>query len=88
LRPHAIRSEVSYDESEMLSVSNKPLGRNLDGQKRKLKVTKWLGTVPVIAACSACGREFKVPLAALNRVAEAQQSLQLQFAGHSCEAGD
>ena len=41
--------------------------------------------VPAIAVCSACGREFKVPLTALNRVAEAQQSLQLQFAGHTCE---
>jgi hypothetical protein len=57
----------------------------VDVQKRKLKVTKWLGTVPVIAACTACDREFKVPLTALNRVAEAQQSLHLQFAGHTCE---
>lgn len=54
-------------------------------QKRRLRVTKWLGTVPVIAICSACDRELKVPLTALNRVLEAQQSLQQQFDGHTCE---
>jgi hypothetical protein len=56
----------------------------MEAKKRSLKVTKWLGTVPVIAVCSACTQQFKVPLAALNRVVEAQQSLQLQFAGHKC----
>ena len=60
----------------------------MNAQKPNLKVTKWLGTVPVIAICTACGREFKVPLAALNRVAEAQQGLQLQFARHTCEGAD
>jgi len=60
----------------------------MDAQKRRLRVTKWLGMVPVIAVCSACSREFKVPLTALNRVAEAQQSLQLQFVGHTCEGLD
>jgi hypothetical protein len=57
----------------------------MEAKKRTLKVTKWLGTVPVIAVCSACMQQFKVPLTALNRVAEAQQSLQMQFAGHKCE---
>jgi hypothetical protein len=56
----------------------------MEAKKRTLKVTKWLGTVPVIAVCSVCTQQFKVPLTALNRVAEAQQSLQMQFAGHKC----
>jgi hypothetical protein len=56
----------------------------MEAKKRTLKVTKWLGTVPVIAVCNACTQQFKVPLTALNRVAEAQQSLQMQFAGHKC----
>lgn len=56
----------------------------MEAKKRTLKVTKWLGTVPVIAVCSACSHEFKVPLTALNRVVQAQESLQLQFAGHKC----
>jgi hypothetical protein len=56
----------------------------MEAKKRTLKVTKWLGTVPVIAVCSACSYEFKVPLTALNRVVQAQENLQLQFAGHKC----
>jgi hypothetical protein len=53
--------------------------------KRNLRVTKWFGTVPVIAVCSVCTSTFKVPLTALNRVAEAQKSLQLQFDTHQCK---
>jgi len=33
----------------------------------------------VLAACTACGREFKVPLRALARVKDAQANLQEQF---------
>jgi hypothetical protein len=54
-------------------------------KKRNLRVTKWLGAVPVIGVCSLCGREIKVPLTALNKVREAQQSLELQFDRHKCE---
>jgi hypothetical protein len=54
-------------------------------QKRNLRVTKWLGTVPVIATCTLCTSVFKVPLTALNRVIEAQKSLQLQFDTHQCK---
>jgi hypothetical protein len=56
----------------------------MEAKKRTLKVTKWLGTVPVIAVCSACSHQFKVPLTALNRVVQAQENLQLQLAGHKC----
>ena len=52
--------------------------------KRNLRVLKWLGLVPVIATCTACGREFKVPQASMKRVADSQESLRVQFAEHQC----
>jgi hypothetical protein len=53
--------------------------------KRNLRVLKWLGTTPAVAACTNCNREFKVPLELLKRVAGAQENLKLQFARHTCE---
>jgi hypothetical protein len=52
--------------------------------KRTLRVTKWLATVPAVAVCTQCGREFKVPLLSLKRTSEAQESLRKQFAEHKC----
>ncbi len=40
--------------------------------------------VPAIGVCSLCGRQFTVPVTALKRVAEAQQSLSSQFTEHDC----
>ena len=54
--------------------------------ERNLRVTKWLGTVPAAAVCTRCSRQFNVPLAALKRLAEAQASLNVQFARHNCES--
>jgi hypothetical protein len=53
--------------------------------KTSLRVSKWLGTTPAIAVCSACHREFKVPLDKLKRVTDARGFLKLQFAEHSCQ---
>jgi hypothetical protein len=58
-------------------------GMNL--AKRNLRVTKWLGTVPAVAVCALCGCEFKVALTAMKRVADAQESLTLQFDSHKCK---
>jgi hypothetical protein len=52
--------------------------------KRNLRVLKWIGTVPAVAACAACKREFKVPVGALKRLIDAQESLRLQFSEHVC----
>lgn len=51
---------------------------------RNLRVTKWLGTVPAVAVCSQCGREFKVPLVLLKQITNAHESLRKQFAEHVC----
>jgi hypothetical protein len=53
--------------------------------KRRLSVTKWLGTTPAVAACVQCNREFKVPMSELARTKDAQASLQKQFDQHICE---
>jgi hypothetical protein len=53
--------------------------------KRNLRVLKWLGTTPAIAVCTACDREFKVPLDILKRVGGAVENLKLQFAQHQCK---
>jgi len=53
--------------------------------KRNLKVLKWLGTVPAVAACPLCNREFRVTLADAKHLSAAQDSLQRQFSAHDCE---
>ena len=45
-------------------------------------------TDATIAICTACNREFKVPLEALKRVADAQQNLTLQFERHQCKENE
>ncbi len=52
----------------------------------RLRVVKWLSTTPALAVCTLCSREFKVPMSALRRTADAQASLQEQFDRHKCEA--
>jgi hypothetical protein len=54
-------------------------------EKRRLRVLKWLGTIPAVGVCTLCNREFKVPVTAIKRVADAQESLKLQFDQHQCE---
>jgi hypothetical protein len=53
--------------------------------QRRLRVVKWLSTTPAIGVCTLCSREFKVPMGALRRTADAQASLQEQFDRHKCE---
>jgi hypothetical protein len=57
-------------------------------EKRRLRVLEWLGTVPAIGTCTSCNREFKVPISAMKKVAEAQENLTVQFAGHMCKEED
>ena len=52
--------------------------------KPTLRVTKWMRTVPVVAACTHCGREFKVPMTALQSEVQARENLTMQFGRHKC----
>jgi len=54
--------------------------------QNRLRVVKWLSTTPAIGVCTLCSREFKVPMSALKKTADAQASLQEQFDRHKCEA--
>ena len=54
--------------------------------RRLLRVTKWLAMTPVIGVCTACEKEFKVPMADLARTKDAQVSIQQQFDQHKCVA--
>jgi hypothetical protein len=54
--------------------------------KRRLRVLNWLGTVPAIGTCTICNREFKVPVTAMKRVADAQESLRVHFDEHRCKS--
>ena len=53
--------------------------------KRNLRVLKWIGTAPAVGLCTQCDRQFTVPVAALKRAADAQQSLTAQFDEHDCD---
>ncbi len=53
--------------------------------KRSLRVVKWIGTVPVVAVCVACSREFKVPTNVMGRALDAQEKLRIQFVEHVCK---
>ena len=40
--------------------------------QRRLRVVKWLSTHSGSRGCTLCGQEFKVPMSALRRTADAQ----------------
>jgi hypothetical protein len=54
--------------------------------KRNLRVTKWLSTTPAVGVCTACSKEFRVPMTALSKARDAQVNLQQQFDQHKCES--
>jgi len=61
---------------------------NKSPKKRNLRVVKWLSSTPVVAVCTSCSREFKVPMSALSRTVDAQANLQQQFDRHTCQPED
>jgi hypothetical protein len=72
-------------QREVLKKYEPIAGREKGMTKRAVRIIKHLGSVPCVAACTACGREFKVPLRALARVKDAQANLQEQFDRHKCQ---
>ena len=57
-------------------------------EKRILGVVKWLAPTPAAGECPQCRRQFSVPLRALRRVSDAQESLRKQFTEHKCAGTD
>jgi hypothetical protein len=53
--------------------------------KRNLRVTRWLSRTPAAGTCTACNREFQVPMSALSNTKHAQVNLQRQFDQHVCK---
>jgi hypothetical protein len=66
----------------------KPSPERLTMPKRNLRVVKMAWDGPAIGVCTDCNRQFKVPMTAMRRVADAQESLRLQFFGHKCQRLD
>jgi hypothetical protein len=54
---------------------------------RRLRMVKWL-SAPAAGVCTICSQEFKVPMSAVRRTANAQASLQEQFDRDKCEHED
>src|SRR6266704_2581425 len=65
-----------------------PIGGEADMIQRRIRVVKWLDTTPALGVCTFCSREFKVPMNALKRTADAQANLQDQFDRHKCQSLD
>ena len=57
-------------------------------RQRNLRVVKRIGAIPVIGVCTVCDRSFTVPLPAIKRLADAQESLTVQFTEHKCKRED
>ena len=57
-------------------------------RKRLLRITKWIGQVPAEGICTACNRNFTVPLTSLGRLSDAQKTLKLKFDSHKCSPQD
>jgi hypothetical protein len=58
---------------------------NMSDAAANLRVVKWIGAIPVIGVCTVCDLSFTVPLPAIKRVADAQESLRVQFAEQKCK---
>jgi len=56
--------------------------------ERAVRIVKHLGSVPCIAACTACGKQFTASLSMRPRVKDAQANLQQQFDRHRCQNED
>ena len=56
--------------------------------KRSLRVVKWLSSTPAVGVCTACSKQFTVPMTALSKTKDAWVNLQQQFDQHKCERLD
>jgi hypothetical protein len=51
----------------------------------EFRIVKWLGTVPEIAMCPFCNREFRTRFTRIRQSINALENLQIQFYGHKCQ---
>ena len=49
-------------------------------------ILKKLGTVPVMAGCTVCGRKFFTPVSLLKDAVVAEGHLLLKFDSHKCQS--
>jgi hypothetical protein len=82
------RFKVPSREEESLPQNCQKGCQRLTVPKRNLRVLKWQGQVPAIGVCTLCNRIFKVPPTAMKRVADAQESLRIQFTEHKCKGDE
>jgi hypothetical protein len=61
---------------------------NKSQEKGNLRVVKWFSSTTVVAVCTFCSREFKVPMSALSRTVDAQANVQQQFDRQRCQPED
>ena len=69
-------------------IEKKVCDQKLTAPKRNLRVVQWIGTVPASGVCTYCSRQFKVPLGSMSHLADAQESLRVQFVEHKCKPED
>jgi hypothetical protein len=67
-------------------IEKKVSDQKLAAPDRNLTVVKWIGNA--IGACTYCSRQFKVPVGSMSHLADAQESLRVQFVEHKCERED
>jgi len=53
-------------------------------EERKLKILRYSGKVPAMAACGKCQRKFFTPDSLLRDTVAANEYLQVKFGEHVC----
>ena len=51
---------------------------------RRLRLVKWVETVPLVVGVHDGARQFTVPTTTMLRTADAQKTLQMKFDRHVC----
>jgi len=51
---------------------------------RMMRILKRIGTTPILAVCTNCAQEFRIPTGTMTPVSEAEKQLESQFFSHVC----
>jgi hypothetical protein len=82
--PKKQKQPQTHQEHEVQTLVDRIENKASTLARRNLRVLQWLGAVPAVGVCTFCNREFKVPMTAMKRVVDAQESLGKQFTEHEC----